>query len=64
VEERTQWSASYWLLRVVNHLLEAQAEREEQAASAEKARRNLARTELAWLRRDVKAPFHETAGAN
>ena len=36
-------------------LLEAQAEREEQAASAEQIRRNLARTELAWLRRGVKA---------
>lgn len=36
-------------------LLEAQAEREEQAASAEQVRRNLARTELAWLRRGVKA---------
>jgi ABC transport system ATP-binding/permease protein len=36
-------------------LLEAQAEREEQAASAEQTRRNLARTELAWLRRGVKA---------
>jgi ATP-binding cassette subfamily F protein uup len=36
-------------------LLEAQAEREERAASAEQTRRNLARTELAWLRRGVKA---------
>jgi ATP-binding cassette subfamily F protein uup len=36
-------------------LLEAQAEREEQAATAEQTRRNLARTELAWLRRGVKA---------
>src|ERR1039458_10881017 len=36
-------------------LLEAQAEREEQAVSAEQTRRNLARTELAWLRRGVKA---------
>jgi len=36
-------------------LLEAQAEREEQAANAEQTRRNLARTELAWLRRGVKA---------
>jgi ATP-binding cassette subfamily F protein uup len=36
-------------------LLEAQAEREAQAASAEQVRRNLARTELAWLRRGVKA---------
>lgn len=36
-------------------LLEAQAEREEQAATAEQVRRNLARTELAWLRRGVKA---------
>jgi ATP-binding cassette subfamily F protein uup len=36
-------------------LLEAQAEREELAASAEQTRRNLARTELAWLRRGVKA---------
>ena len=36
-------------------LLEAQAEREEQAAAAEQVRRNLARTELAWLRRGVKA---------
>jgi ATP-binding cassette subfamily F protein uup len=36
-------------------LLEAQAEREEQAASVEQVRRNLARTELAWLRRGVKA---------
>ena len=38
-----------------SRLLEAQAEREEQAASAEQTRRNLARTELAWLRRGVKA---------
>jgi ATP-binding cassette subfamily F protein uup len=36
-------------------LLEAQAEREELAATAEQTRRNLARTELAWLRRGVKA---------
>jgi len=35
--------------------LEAKAEREEQAASAEASRRNLARTELAWLRRGAKA---------
>jgi ATP-binding cassette subfamily F protein uup len=38
-----------------SRLLEAQAEREEQAVSAEQTRRNLARTELAWLRRGVKA---------
>jgi ATP-binding cassette subfamily F protein uup len=38
-----------------SRLLEAQAEREEQASSAEQTRRNLARTELAWLRRGVKA---------
>ena len=38
-----------------SRLLEAQAEREEHAASAEQSRRNLARTELAWLRRGVKA---------
>ena len=38
-----------------SQLLEAQAEREEQAVSAEQTRRNLARTELAWLRRGVKA---------
>jgi len=38
-----------------SRLLEAQAEREEQAVSAEQVRRNLARTELAWLRRGVKA---------
>jgi len=36
-------------------LLENQAEREEQAANAEQVRRNLARTELAWLRRGVRA---------
>ena len=36
-------------------LLEAQAVREEQAASSEQVRRNLARTELAWLRRGAKA---------
>jgi ATP-binding cassette subfamily F protein uup len=36
-------------------LLEAQAEREERAANADQIRRNLARTELAWLRRGVKA---------
>jgi ATP-binding cassette subfamily F protein uup len=36
-------------------LLEAQAEREAQAQSAEQVRQNLARTELAWLRRGVKA---------
>ena len=35
--------------------LEAKAEREEQAASAEDRRRNLARRELAWLRRGAKA---------
>ncbi len=35
--------------------LEGRAEREEQAASAEATRRNLARTELAWLRRGAKA---------
>ena len=36
-------------------LLEAQAERELRAASAEQVRRNLASRELAWLRRGVKA---------
>ena len=36
-------------------LLEAQVEREAQAATAEQTRKNLARTELAWLRRGVKA---------
>ncbi|NNN10061.1 MAG: ABC-F family ATP-binding cassette domain-containing protein [Acidimicrobiaceae bacterium] len=36
-------------------LLEAQAEREAQAQSTEQVRRNLARHELAWLRRGVKA---------
>ncbi|MGD1014608.1 MAG: ABC-F family ATP-binding cassette domain-containing protein [Acidimicrobiales bacterium] len=36
-------------------LLEAQAEREAQAAASEQVRRNLARTELAWLRRGAKA---------
>jgi ATP-binding cassette subfamily F protein uup len=35
--------------------LEARAEREEQAAATEATRRNLARTELAWLRRGAKA---------
>ncbi|HUF34228.1 MAG TPA: ABC-F family ATP-binding cassette domain-containing protein [Acidimicrobiales bacterium] len=35
--------------------LEARALREEQAASAEATRRNLARTELAWLRRGAPA---------
>jgi ATP-binding cassette subfamily F protein uup len=35
--------------------LEAKAEREDQAASAESSRRNLARRELAWLRRGAKA---------
>ena len=35
--------------------LEARAEREEQAASAESSRRNLARRELAWLRRGAQA---------
>jgi ATP-binding cassette subfamily F protein uup len=35
--------------------LEAQATREAQAASSEQVRRNLARTELAWLRRGAKA---------
>jgi ATP-binding cassette subfamily F protein uup len=35
--------------------LEAKAEREDQAASAESTRRNLARRELAWLRRGAKA---------
>jgi ATP-binding cassette subfamily F protein uup len=38
-----------------SRLLEAQAEREEHAATTEQIRRNLARTELAWLRRGVKA---------
>ena len=38
-----------------SRLLEAQAEREERAVSAEQVRRNLAKTELAWLRRGVKA---------
>jgi ATP-binding cassette subfamily F protein uup len=38
-----------------SRLLEAQARRAEQATSAEQVRRNLARTELAWLRRGVKA---------
>jgi ABC transport system ATP-binding/permease protein len=38
-----------------SQLLEAQAEREEHVATAEQIRRNLARTELAWLRRGVKA---------
>ena len=38
-----------------SRLLEAQAEREGQAQSAEQVRRNLARHELAWLRRGVKA---------
>ncbi len=36
-------------------LLETQAQREAAAASAEQVRRNLARTELAWLRRGAKA---------
>ena len=35
--------------------LEARAEREERAASAESTRRNLARRELAWLRRGAQA---------
>ena len=35
--------------------LEAKAEREERAAAAEQVRRNLARTELAWLRRGAPA---------
>ena len=35
--------------------LSAKAEREEQAATAESTRRNLARRELAWLRRGAKA---------
>jgi ABC transport system ATP-binding/permease protein len=35
--------------------LEAKAEREEQAATAESTRRNLARRELAWLRRGAQA---------
>jgi ATP-binding cassette subfamily F protein uup len=38
-----------------SRLLEAQAEREARATTAEQVRRNLARTELAWLRRGVKA---------
>ncbi len=38
-----------------SRLLEAQADREAQAATAEQVRRNLARTELAWLRRGAKA---------
>jgi ABC transport system ATP-binding/permease protein len=35
--------------------LDGRAEREERAASAERTRRNLARTELAWLRRGAPA---------
>lgn len=35
--------------------LESRAEREDQAVAAESTRRNLARTELAWLRRGAKA---------
>ncbi len=35
--------------------LEGRAEREERAATAESSRRNLARNELAWLRRGAKA---------
>ena len=35
--------------------LEGRSEREERAATAETTRRNLARTELAWLRRGAKA---------
>ena len=38
-----------------SQLLEAQALREAKGASDERIRRNLARTELAWLRRGVKA---------
>jgi ATP-binding cassette subfamily F protein uup len=38
-----------------SRLLEAQADREAQAATAEQVRRNLARHELAWLRRGAKA---------
>jgi ABC transport system ATP-binding/permease protein len=38
-----------------SQLLEAQAERETQAATAEQVRKNLARHELAWLRRGAKA---------
>ena len=38
-----------------SRLLEAQADRDAQAQSAEQIRRNLARHELAWLRRGVKA---------
>jgi ATP-binding cassette subfamily F protein uup len=38
-----------------SQLLETQAEREAQSASSEQTRRNLARIELAWLRRGVKA---------
>lgn len=36
-------------------LLEAQVEREAQVTAAEKTRRNLARTELVWLKRGVRA---------
>ena len=39
--------------------LSARAEREEQAASAEATRRNLARRELAWLRRGAQARSHK-----
>ncbi|MGA7835013.1 MAG: ABC-F family ATP-binding cassette domain-containing protein [Acidimicrobiales bacterium] len=38
-----------------SRLLEAQADREALAATAEQVRKNLARTELAWLRRGAKA---------
>ena len=42
--------------------LEGRAEREEQAATAEDRRRNLARTELAWLRRGAPARTSQAQG--
>ncbi len=46
---------TYLHLGGYSKLLEAQAHREAAAATAEQVRRNLARTELAWLRRGAKA---------
>ena len=42
--------------------LEAKAEREDHAAAAESTRRNLARRELAWLRRGAKARSPKATG--
>ncbi len=43
--------------------LAARIDREEQAAAAEQTRKNLARRELAWLRRGAPGAIHQTEGS-